>query len=303
MKQYTFEDYMMPILIIMEDGKVKENFKIRDDLITNLKLDGDVLEERSRNGHLKYADNINFALSYLQMAGLLIKPGRGKFKISNKGLDAIKKGLKRIDTEYLKSISEDFKSRVEGGKKTSSSAQSEPNLEELNPNELIERGEIIIRNSVKSDILSSLLNSSPAFFEKVVVNLINAMGYGFGEKSGFVLGRSHDSGIDGAILEDKLGLSKIYLQAKRYKPVNSIGRPEIQKFVGSLLGVTKAIFITTSSFSQEAIEYSKSLQSVSLALIDSEKLLDLMYDFNVGVSIDRKIEIKTINTDYFSELI
>jgi len=302
MKQLTYEDYMLPILIILSDGKVRENLSIREALVKQLNLEGVILEERSKNGHLKYADNINFALSYLYMAGLLTKPSRGKFKISDKGLAISKKQLPRIDSNYLKSLNEDFKERLEGSLSNKDTNQPKTKLDELNPNELIERGEELIRLSVKAEILSSLLDSSPSFFEKVVVDLIVAMGYGYDNQSGYVVGQSHDGGIDGIIWEDKLGLSKIHLQAKRYKAGNTIGRPEIQRFVGALENTKKGIFITTSKFSAEAIDYANNQSDRTIALIDSDKLLDLMYEYNIGVTDERSIVIKALNSDYFSEL-
>ena len=302
MRQLTFEDYMLPILMILADGKVRENSSIRGTIVKQLNLEGEILEERSKNGHLKYADNINFALSYLYMAGLLTKPNRGKFKISDKGLEISKKQLKKIDSNYLKSLNEDFKERLEGSLSNKDTNQPNPKLDELNPNELIERGEELIRLSVKAEILSSLLDSSPSFFEKVVVDLIVAMGYGYDNQSGYVVGQSHDGGIDGIIWEDKLGLSKIHLQAKRYKAGNAIGRPEIQRFVGALQNTKKGIFITTSKYSNEAIEYANNLTEKTIALIDAEKLLDLMYEYNIGVADERAIVLKALNSDYFSEL-
>ena len=302
MKQLTFEDYMSPILMILSDGKTKENTDIREAIVKQLKLEGEILEERSKNGHLKYADNINFALSYLYMAGLLTKPSRGRFKISHKGLEISNKQLKRIDSNYLKSLSEEFKERLEGGLSSKDADQPNPKLDELNPNELIERGEELIRLSVKAEILSSLLVSSPSFFEKVVVDLIVAMGYGYDKQSGYVVGQSHDGGIDGTIWEDKLGLSKIHLQAKRFKVGNAVGRPEIQRFVGALQNTKKGIFITTSKFSAEAIDYANKQSEKSISLIDSDKLLNLMYEYNIGVSDERTIVIKTFDSDYFSEL-
>lgn len=303
MKQYTFQDYMLPIINIMADRKTRSNQDIRTRLIEQLKLSGKILEERSKNRHLKYADNINFALSYLYMAGLLDKPKHGQFTISNNGIEVYKKDLDKIDTNYLKEINEEFKIRIEGGRRTAEgeTEELEPNLDALNPNELIERGESIIRDTVKTEIYSLIMASSPDFFEKIVVDLVMAMGYGFDEHSGHIVGKSHDGGIDGTILEDKLGLSKIHLQAKRFKEGNTVGRPEIQKFAGSI-GGAKGIFITTSSFSKEAIEFAKGNQITPIALIDSDKLLDLMYEYNVGVFKERAIEIKTINTDYFTEL-
>ncbi|MGQ0740441.1 MAG: restriction endonuclease, partial [Bacteroidota bacterium] len=170
-----------------------------------------------------------------------------------------------------------------------------------NPEELIESGYLKIRKSLEQDILQILKTLDPYFFEKIVVALLVKMGYGGSiQDAGQAIGKSGDEGIDGIIKEDKLGLDVIYLQAKRWE--NVVGRPEIQKFVGALAGqrAKKGVFITTSSFTKEAITYSSQMDT-KIVLIDGEKLSQLMIDHNLGVSVQNIYEIKKIDSDYFEE--
>ena len=160
-----------------------------------------------------------------------------------------------------------------------------------------------IKSSLASESLNHVKEQSPQVFEKMVVQLLMAMGYGGSlEDAGTVTQLSHDEGIDGIIKEDKLGLDAIYIQAKRYDK-GFVGRPEIQKFVGALSGqgATKGIFITTSSFTKEAMEFKSKAVGVKMVLVDGEQLCNLMIDYNIGVSPKQTFEIKRIDTDFFDE--
>ena len=162
----------------------------------------------------------------------------------------------------------------------------------------------LIKKDVCDEILSKILEQSSDFFEQLVVDLIVAMGYGGSiEDAGKATKRIGDEGIDGIIKQDKLGLDNIYLQAKRWQKSNMVGRPEIQKFVGALAGqgARKGIFITTSSFSKEALEY-KPRNETSIILIDGQKLVDLMYEYNIGVTVEKHFEIKRLDSDYFDSI-
>jgi restriction system protein len=153
------------------------------------------------------------------------------------------------------------------------------------------------------DILNKVITLSPAFFERLVVELLVKMGYGGSIKdAGKAIGKSGDEGIDGTIKEDKLGLDIIYIQAKRWQPGNVVGRPELQKFVGALAGqgAKKGIFITTSSFTKDAKEYIPRNET-KIVLIDGEQLAQLMIDFNLGVTSLNNYEVKRIDSDYFGE--
>lgn len=169
------------------------------------------------------------------------------------------------------------------------------------PEELMEAGYITIRKSLEQELLSKLKSVHPSFFEKIVVELLVKMGYGGSiEEAGKATKYTNDEGIDGIIKEDKLGLDVIYVQAKRWE--GSVGRPEIQKFVGALAGqrAKKGVFITTSGFSKEAIVYASQMDT-KIVLIDGEQLAQYMIDYNLGVSVQNVYEIKKIDSDYFEE--
>lgn len=170
---------------------------------------------------------------------------------------------------------------------------------DLLPEEKIELTYEFFKNNLKRRILSYILDCHPSFFEQLVVNLLLAMGYGSDELSGHVIGKSHDGGIDGVIYEDKLGLSKIYIQAKRNDSKNTIGRPLLQAFVGAMQDVQKGVFITTSSFTKEACTYVEKQQQKSMKLIDGDQLAELMIKYGIGLEIVQTYTVYKINEGFF----
>lgn len=154
---------------------------------------------------------------------------------------------------------------------------------ELLPEEVIQEAYERHIQEIKQSLMDSIMEHDPSFFEQLIVDLLIAMDYGYDKSSGVVVGGSHDGGIDGIIYEDKLGLDKIYLQAKRYGKRNTVGRKDLQAFVGAMESVQKGVFITTSSFTKEALAYAESQQQKSLKLIDGEKLSDLMVQYEIGI--------------------
>lgn len=175
------------------------------------------------------------------------------------------------------------------------------NEKELLPEEKMMNAYSEHKNNIKQQVLDEILDSNPAFFEQLVVDLLIKMGYGCDETSGIVVGSPNDGGIDGIINEDKLGLDKIYLQAKRYSRDNIVGRPVLQMFVGAMENVKKGVFITTSKFSKKALEYADKQQQKNLKLIDGEMLAELMIKYEVGVMSVRYFNAYKIDKDYFSE--
>lgn len=154
--------------------------------------------------------------------------------------------------------------------------------------------------SIKQQVLENILNNSPDFFEHLVLDLLLKMGYGYGKQAGVVTGRPHDGGIDGIISEDKLGLDLIYIQAKRYSPKNKVGRNELQAFIGAMQHIQKGVFITTSGFTKEAIQFMSKQQQKNIKLIDGEFLAELLVRYEVGVLLAQSIKIYKIDTDYFN---
>ena len=171
--------------------------------------------------------------------------------------------------------------------------------DDLLPEEKIDLTYLFYKNNIKRQILDHILDCHPSFFEQLVVNLLLEMGYGSDELSGRVLGKSHDGGIDGVIYEDKLGLSKIYIQAKRNDSGNTIGRPLLQAFVGAMQDVQKGVFITTSSFTKEARNYAEKQQQKSLKLIDGDLHAELMIKYGIGLEKVQTYTVYKINEDFF----
>jgi restriction system protein len=252
-----------------------------------------------------FSNRVGWAKTYLKKAGLIDSPQRATFVISEKGKEILSQNPARIDTKFLRQFPEfqEF-NRVN---KQNETITLESNLstsdQEQNPEELLENSYQEIRQALATDLLSILRKLSPDDFEKLVVELLVKMGYGGSIRdAGKAVGKSGDQGIDGIIKEDRLGLDIIYIQAKRWADNNAVGRPEIQKFVGALAGqgAKKGIFITTSYFTQEALEYAPR-NEIKIVLIDGEELSQLMIDYNLGVSTQKIYEIKRIDHDYFGD--
>ena len=222
-------------------------------------------------------------------------------QISDRGKQTLSENLSEITVQYLGKFPEFIQFKLAKDEPTESSTNDIEETKKQTPEESIEYGYKSIRKSIRQEILSKLKVVTPSFFEKIVVELLVKMGYGGSIKdAGQAIGKSGDEGIDGIIKEDKLGLDLIYIQAKRWEGV--VGRPELQKFVGALAGqrAKKGVFITTSHFTKEAIEYASQMDT-KIVLIDGEKLSGLMFENNLGVSVQNVYEIKKIDTDYFEE--
>lgn len=225
-------------------------------------------------------------------------PERGYVKITPRGLKVLKQNPEKINEKFLYQFEEfrNFRDRIRGKK-----VKVLEEMVEQTPTEALEDAFQTIKGELAENLLDQVKKSSPAFFEKLVLNLLLNMGYGgLREDAGKTVGQSHDEGIDGIIKEDKLGLDIIYIQAKRWE--NTVGRPEIQKFVGALEGkrAKKGIFITTSSFSNEAMKYISNINN-KIVLINGPQLARYMIDHDVGVSPFDTYEIKKIDSDYFEE--
>jgi len=246
------------------------------------------------------ANRVGWARTYLKKAGLLSDPKRGFFQITDRGKELLRTNPKEINSKFLRKYDEfnDFRNK--------SNAKDQPEITPVysaypTPEEALEYGHQKLSENLSDEIIEQIMSCTPAFFERLVVELLVKMGYGGSLKeAASIVGKSGDGGIDGIIKEDKLGLDAIYIQAKRWDSV--VGRPEIQKFVGALDGqkARKGIFITTSSFTKDAVEYAKGT-TVKVVLIDGERLADLMMENNLGVSTVMTYEIKRVDSDYFDE--
>lgn len=292
---------MRPMLELAADGNQHSIRDATEQLAGVFNLSPVEVQELLPSGQQStFRNRVAWAKTHLKMAGLLDSERRGSFKITPQGLQVLEQNPSRVDLKILRVQPGYIKAR--NGQKEDSSVEVSPLLENSQtPEEQIENAYITLRRSLGSELLSRLLVASPGFFENTVVELLVAMGYGGTRKdAGQAIGRSGDEGIDGIIKEDRLGLDTIYIQAKRWS--QTVGRPEIQKFAGALQGfrAKKGIFITTSEFSREAVEYGDKIES-RIVLIDGTMLWNLMIDYGIGVSKTASYQISKIDHDYFDE--
>ena len=295
-----YQTCMLPLLKYVADNKEHKLADAVEDLSDQFGLTAEERKELLPSKTQEVIFNrIGWARTYMKKAGLLEDTRRGVFKITERGQAVLGENLERLSTKYLRKFDEFNEFQRKHNEKDSKSENDV--ISEATPEEMLEAGYTKLSENLADDILVNIAKCSPSFFEHLVVDLLVHMGYGgsFSEAAQ-VVGKSGDEGIDGIIKEDKLGLDTIYIQAKRWKGV--VGRPEIQKFAGALLGqkASKGVFITTSSFTKEAEEYAASVDR-KVVLIDGQKLASLMIEHNVGISTVRTFEIKRIDSDYFEE--
>lgn len=296
----TYEEFMFPILQFLADTQEHSKKEIVMEMVNFFNLTQTQLNDVLSHGEPRYKNRIGWALTYLKKAGLIENTKRAHFKITDDGIDIVDRKVSNLNASYLQR----YASFLEflGGSYNKKNDNVDAFLKEpATPLENIISSFEIIKKNVCDELLAKIFEQSSDFFEQIVIDLVVAMGYGGStEDAGQATKRTKDEGIDGIIKEDKLGLGVVYLQAKRWQKGSIVGRPEIQKFVGALAGqgAKKGIFITTSSFSQEALNY-RPRNDTSIVLIDGQKLVDLMYEYNIGISIEKKFEVKKIDGDYF----
>jgi restriction system protein len=303
-----YQTLMLPVLELASQGEQRVANVI--DLIAD--KFGLTEEERQTllpSGRQRVLHNrIHWAKFYLTKAGFLTSPGRGRFSATEAGKELLAEKPARIDVSLLMRQPE-FREfyRNESGA-TSSTSETDPakgpkDSEKTTPEEQIEAAYQTLEGTLRADLLDRIGKNSPAFFEQLIVELLVGMGYGGSHKNAAAqLGRSGDGGVDGVINEDRLGLDRVYVQAKRYAAGNAVGRPDVQAFVGSLvgLGATKGVFVTTSTFSAQARDFVKHL-SQRVVLLDGANLADLMIEHGVGVRTSRTIDFRRLDEDFFEE--
>lgn len=298
-----YQTLMLPVLKSVADGKEHKFREIADSIAKNFGLTEEELGCLLPSGNQSIFDNrVGWAKTYLKKACLIEYKGKGVLKITERGKQVLKDSPQKIDNKFLKQYDEfnEFQNKVNP---KAEKQETETDYKNQTPEELIETAFHDFQKSLAEELLDKIRNVSPSFFEKLVVALLVKMGYGGSIKdAGQAIGRTGDEGIDGIIKEDKLGLDVIYIQAKRWKENNVIGRPEIQKFVGALAGqgAKKGVFITASSFTKEALDY-KPMNDTKVILIDGMKLANLMIEYNLGVAQLHCYELKKLDNDYFDE--
>ena len=313
-----FYEFIPDILSYLSDGVERSNKEIYTAVAARSALSPKQMKQlMSNRRRLVYVDRINWGLTYLKQWGAVESPGRGRQKISDEG--------KKLATQYPQGLPSEIVTEIVRGVRSNSStatptqpaksdtkndvpkvapSTSEPaNVDESTPQELIDESIAQLESALVHDILERVRSISPGAFEQLVVDILLAMGYGGPAGRGTVTPASNDGGVDGIIDQDALGLSKIYVQAKRYAKENVVSRPDLQNFVGAMHGkATQGVFITSSSFTSGARAYAEELGSgVSLVLIDGERLARLMVKYGVGVQVERTYTVKRIDEDFFDE--
>ena len=300
-----YEEIMLPFIKFLSDGHEHSLSETHDALAEQFQLTDTELRELLPSGRQPiFRNRVGWARTYLKKAKLLVSPKRAQFKISERGLDLLKENPKEITSKFLTRYEEfvDFQSIKKDKKGNDPTPQPQlMNNADQTPEELLEMAYQKLSSGLSKEVLEIVKTCSPSFFERLVIDLLIAMGYGGSRKdAGQALGKSGDGGIDGIIKEDKLGLDVIYLQAKKWE--NTVPVKDIRDFTGALASkkAKKGIFITTSNFPQSVYEFVTQVE-YKIILIDGEQLADLMIENNVGLSIINTYQVKTIDSDYFEE--
>ena len=294
-----FQSFFVPVLCATSDGNDHSMAELRERIAADLALTPEDVSQRLPSGvQTVFANRIAWSAVYLNKAGALERVKRGVFRITGRGRELLALGLPRLAVQNLSKFPE-FVAFHKGSQDSSDKDREAGPEKPQTPEEQLADAYKVLRDSLANDVLDAVKRSSPAFFEELVVDLLVAMGYGGSvEDAGRTVGKSGDGGIDGIIKEDKFGLDFVYVQAKRW--TNPVGRPVVQAFAGSLDGVRarKGVLITTSNFSQDAIEYVQKIEK-RIVLIDGRQLADLMIDHDVGVGVFQTYRLKRLDSDYF----
>lgn len=288
---------------LMLDGEQRTPKQIKEKALDVLHLTSEELQESTSSGVPLWDSRIGWAIQFLQRAFLLTRVSRGLYVIADEGKRVYESGIDGLD--FSRALDTWIRERNPWNTGADSKKQGDEgslsNNEDLSPEERIDKLYDELKRSLSNELLDLIMDRDPVFFEQLVVDLLEKMGYGKGEATPYV----GDSGIDGIITTDSLGFDPIFIQAKRYASDHKVGRPEIQAFAGALNSVTRGAFITTSSFSNDAKDYAKSFSHATIILIDGARLTELMIKYDLGVTSTtprRSYEIKRVDVDYFEEM-
>ena len=312
-----YDELYQEFLEAISDGELHKIGEIRDTLARMFNVsDGERKELLPSGKQPLFNNRVNWTSSYLKQAGLVQNSSRGVYRITDSGKRVLDAHVSKIDNNFLMRFAsfKDFISRSApvvanpgintAVDKTSHSFAQQSATPSESPQDVLDEAYSKIKAALIDDVLSEVMKQSPTFFEHLVVNLLTKMGYGGSLKgAGTVTRSTGDEGIDGIIREDKLGFNLIYIQAKRWDRNSTVGRPDLQKFVGALAGqgAIKGLFITTAQFTKEAVEYANKQHTTKIILIDGISLAELMIEYNVGVSVEATYSIKRIDSDFFDD--
>ncbi|WP_428305462.1 restriction endonuclease [Lacipirellula sp.] len=299
----NYQEFMLPFLTAIADGKPHRISDLIDRLADALTLNDEQRSELLPSGQRVLANRVGWARTYLKKAGLIESPERGLMLLSDRGRSVLNENLQQVNQQVLDRFPE-FREWRTAKKDEGAGEGPSPNAEtvaSLTPDEVMEAAYRELNDQVASDLLETLKRSSPYFFEKVVLTLLAAMGYGGVHGGSLITPASGDGGIDGLIHEDKLGLDTVCVQAKRWE--GTVGRPVVQGFVGSMdmHRSRKGVVITTGRYSQDAHDYVNRIEGKKVVLIDGVQLAQLMIEHRVGVAARRTYVLVDLSQDFFDE--
>jgi restriction system protein len=298
-----YHTLMLPLLKVMSGGNEMTTKQMRDEVAENLGLSVEALSERLPSGTQNAFDNrMGWARTYLFKAGLIERPRRATYAISEIGKKLLANPPSEIDVDFLRSY-EQFNQFFGSSKSDKESLASTDVIDdELTPEEQIEKGVRQIQRELQVEVLDRVKQLPPECFEQLVLRLLVGMGYGGSMADVQGVARGADGGVDGVVNQDHLGLDRIYIQAKRWE--GSVGRPVIQGFVGALAGVgaSKGVIMTTSTFAQPAQEYVRTLTDRRIVLVDGQRMSELMLKHGIGVSTKQTFVIQRMDEDFFLEM-
>jgi restriction system protein len=299
-----FQEILLPLLRHSANGKDWTLAALRSPIADEFELtEADRAELLPSGTQSRFVNRLCWAKIYLERAGLLSRVRRGVFSISDAGRQVLAENPTSIDLDFLSRFESFRVFRQQRSTEEGNATEPDPSpvTATETPDAILERAHGVLNDELAAQLLDEIGDRTPAFFEKVVLDLMKAMGYGgWGDAAGRLTGAGADEGIDGLIHEDRLGLETIYLQAKRWE--NPVGRPEIHKFVGALHGrrARKGVFVTTSTFTRDAIDYADQIDT-KIVLIDGRSLARLMILHDVGCSAAQTFVVKKLDSDYFVE--
>lgn len=296
-----FQSLMLPFLQVVSDGHEYVISDVVEKLATLFSLTDDDRRELLPSGRqFRFDNRVHWARAYLVKAGLLVSTGRAKICVTELGSEVLKSNPEYINIKYLQQFPEFQEFRAQANKPEEIVQEVEQEVTHT-PDEILADSYQTLRKELAQQLLERIMNCSPRFFERLVVDLLVQMGYGGSRKdAGRAIGQSGDGGVDGIINEDRLGLDVVYIQAKRWE--GTVGRPVVQAFAGSLEGfrAKKGVMITTSGYSKDAMEYVGRIEK-KIILIDGEQLAQYMIDYGVGVAEMVTYTVKRVDLDYFDE--
>ena len=306
-----FKDLFTDVLSVLSDNQMHPRIELRQEVVALLNLTESELTETMKGGGNRLGSRIHWACEYLVQSGAVSRPKRGHFQITELGMNLMSKNPSGVTLEILRETEglQAWRDRTIANRVSRVTSASDVESTDLDfenddaPLESIDSAIKLMNTALAGDLLQRIREEKPEFLEKLVLRLLHEMGYGASLDNLQHIGGSGDEGVDGVIHQDQLGIDKIYVQAKRYREAGPIGRPTIQSFVGALSGkkATRGVFITTSRFSADALDYVSNLTGFSVVLIDGEQLVKFMLDNKVGVTTQETFEVLAIDENFFGE--